>query len=93
MEAFNEDSCPEVSLEVIESYIQILLPAYTVNLGFQSLFASIADVAIAVLRLKNIWEHMEVQGEQKELIYFLITFLSKKFEYELESPVYKVNKF
>ena len=44
--AFNEDACPEVSLEIIESYIQILLPAYTVNLGFQSLFASIADVAI-----------------------------------------------
>lgn len=90
--AFREIGCP-VSLEVIESYIQILLPAYKANLGLQSLSSSIADVLPVVFRLQYIWEHMEVEQEQQELVYFLIIFLKRKFEFELASPVYKVYKF
>ncbi len=89
--AFREIGCP-VSLEVIKSYIQILLPAYKANLGLQSLSSSIADVLPVVFRLQYIWEHMEVEQEQQELVYFLIIFLKRKFEFELASPVYKVYK-
>ena len=53
--AFTENECP-IRIEVIESYIQILMPAYKLNLGFQSSFLSIADVIPGILRLKFIWE-------------------------------------
>ena len=66
------------------------MPAYQLNLGFQGFFASICDVIPGVLRLQELWEHMEVETQQQELIYFLIIQLQRKFEHELNSPVYQV---
>ena len=80
--------CP-VSLKIIESYIQILLPAYQMNLGLQGANACISDVLPSILRLNYIWNHMRTDYEQKELLYFLIFFL-KKFKYEMESHLYHV---
>jgi len=89
--AFTENECP-IRIEVIKSYIQILMPAYKLNLGFQSSFLSIADVIPGILRLKFIWERLEVDSLQKELIYFLLHHLRRKFDYELNCPIYEVTE-
>ena len=39
-----EDNVFPISLEDIETYLQILLPAYQINLSFQSVNSSIGDV-------------------------------------------------
>ena len=81
--------CP-VAIEDIEEYIQILMPAYQLNLGLQGSNSSIGDVLPGIMRLRQLWSHMEVIGEKKELIYFLLHFLQKKFSYEFKSPIYHV---
>ncbi len=81
--------CP-VNLKDIETYLQILLPAYQFNLSLQSTNASIAEVLPGVLLLINHWERAHVDAEARELCYFLIHYLKVKFKYELESPIYKV---
>ena len=90
--SFNGVEC-SVLLEAIESYIQILLPAYKFNLSLQSLSSSICDVVPGVLRLKYLWERMVLSEEKQEMVYFLLHFLLKKFKHELESPIYHVNRF
>lgn len=45
-----ELKCP-VSLEEVETYLQILLPAYEVSLSFQFAQTSIADILSSLRRL------------------------------------------
>lgn len=89
--AFNGDiKCP-IKLDVIEMYIQVLMPAYLFTLGMEKNRSSIGDVIPAVLRLIHIWDKMEVNDAKvKELCFFLIHFTRIKYKYELESPVYQV---
>jgi hypothetical protein len=76
----------------IISIFKILLPAYRFNLGLQSTGSSIADVLPGIMFLKNRWEKANVDPEARELCYFLVHFLQIKYRFELESPIYKVNK-
>ncbi len=81
----NNIQCP-VDNELIEIYLQILLPAYQVTLGFEKNRSSIADVIPAILYLIHVWEKMDISDPKaKELCYFLVHFMKLKFKYELES--------
>jgi len=82
-------SCP-VDQNEIEVYLQILLPAYKLNLSLQSSKASIGEVLPGVLLLINHFERAHVDDEARELMYFLVHFLKSNFKYELESHIYKV---
>jgi hypothetical protein len=42
--------------------------------------------------LKFIWERLEVDSLQQELIYFLLHHLRRKFDYELNCPIYEVTE-
>ena len=86
----NGVACP-VDLDTIETYIQILKPAYLTTLGWEKNNTSIADVIPQVLFLIEFWTKMEIKNnEARELCYFLIHFIKIKFEYELGSQVYHV---
>jgi hypothetical protein len=90
--AFDEDIICPIGLDVIETYIQILLPAYYTTLGWEKNKSSIADVIPQVKLLENFWNKISVSDPKaKELCYFLIHFLRINFKYELESSYYKVN--
>ena len=45
---------------------------------------------IGVMELIAMYENMELTGQPKELCNLLIRTLKKKFEYELNSPIYLV---
>ena len=83
--------CP-VSLKTIETYLQILRPAYQMTINFQSNSSSIADLLVSIKRAIYFWENLNVTGEEKELCQLLVQFVKKKFEYEINSDVYKVIK-
>ena len=74
--AYDENiECP-IHYETLETYIQILMPAYTFTLGLQKSRSSIADIIPGVLRLIHIWNKMEINDpEAKELCYVLIHFV------------------
>jgi hypothetical protein len=91
--AYNEVTVCPTSLEELEMYIQVLKPGMEFTLGMQKYRSSIADVLPSVLRLISVWDKMELESRiGKELCYFMIIFLRKKFKYELDSPVYQVQK-
>ena len=81
--------CP-VSLDKIELYMQILLPAYQFSLIMQKNLASIADVLPSITIMISKWSRMEVQGEAKQLVNLLVSSIKFKFNDELNSHVYKV---
>lgn len=91
--AFDQTSpglmCP-VDLKKIEIYLQILKPAYQVSIGLQSNQASIACLIPGLLRFFNIWERMKVDQKETELCILLVKCFKNKFEYELNSFIYKV---
>jgi len=66
------------------------MPAYQLNLEWQSDQASIADVVPSVLILINKYERAQVDSEPRELCYFLVHYLKEKFNYELNSSIYHV---
>ena len=92
--AYDEvNTCP-ISLEVIETYIQILKPVYFTTLGWEKNSSSIADVIPQVLFLIEFWTKVEIKDSKaRELCYFLIHFAKIKFDYELNSPIYQVKCF
>jgi hypothetical protein len=92
--AYDEaNSCP-IAFEVIETYIQILRPAYFTTLGWEKNSSSIADVIPQVLFLIDYWTKIEINDPKaRELCYFLIHYTKIKCNYELNSPVYQVIYF
>lgn len=87
---FGDLNCP-VDLNQVEIYLQILAPAYDLNLIFQRSDSSICEVLPNILNLKLQWSRMDVEDSHaSELLYFLTHFLMEKFKFEFESPIYKV---
>ena len=85
--AFDYDGldCP-IELETIEAYIQVLLPALKITLNWEKNNTSIGEVVPAVHWLIESWDKMVVREKQvQELCFFLIHFVRKKFNYEIES--------
>jgi hypothetical protein len=88
----NELSCP-VSFEVIEIYLQILLPAFQfnfVNFVMQQTKSTIADVLPTLYIMLSKWKRMEMTGNYKSLCNNLIFSFKQKFKNEIESSVYTV---
>ena len=85
---FAVNSCP-VSQDEIETYLQILFPAFQFSLIMQKNYSSIADVIPALKIMFSRWNRMQVFGYAKAFCTSLINWHKKKFAYELNSDVYK----
>ncbi len=86
----NENKCP-VDLETINNYLRILQPAYTISLALQSNESSIADTIPSIMYLLNYWSNLNVPQTPKRLCRLLTETVKAKFNYELNSEMYKVN--
>lgn len=90
---FNEDNeelrCP-ISLKKVETYLQILLPAYRFSISFQNNKSPISLLIPCLNRILNSWETMELETEDERLVTLLIVCFKQKFKYEIESEIYKV---
>lgn len=84
----SEATCP-VDLRTIEIYLQILKPAYLLSLAFQLSSSSIADTIPSILKLIHTYEHLDTQEAPRELCSLLIETIKAKFDFELNSDVYK----
>ena len=84
------DNCP-FTISEIDLYLQILLPAYNINLIFQKTNSCIGDVLPFVVKLKTLWSRLDINIYQREFCYFLVSFLQKKFDTELKSDIYRVS--
>jgi hypothetical protein len=84
--------CP-VSRIKLETYHQILRPLYEFNINLQYNISCIGDVLPGLYHLIYEWENMDLIGEPRRLYELLIEFLKKKLDFELKSPIYKVNSF
>ena len=89
--AFSIDNPCPVSLEVIEKYLQILLPAYQFNLIMQRNPSTIAEVIPALKIMISKWNRFNVTGSYKKLCSYLVKAFEHKFDYELKSDVYQVS--
>jgi len=85
-----ENQCP-ISLETIETYLQILAPAYRISVGFQKTSSTIADIIPSVEVLLRIWNNLELTDGPKRLCKVLRLTLMNKFEDELGSEVHRVS--
>lgn len=84
-----ENQCP-VGLETIETYLQILAPAYRVSVGLQKTSSTIADIIPSVQGMIRSWKTFVLSGDPKRLCRLLIITTENKFKEELESNIHKV---
>ena len=81
-----------VSIDKVELLLQILKPAYALNINFQSNRASIGDVIPKIANLIHIWQKsktkLSIIGQQ--LRNLLVEEFETRFEYELNSKLYQV---
>jgi hypothetical protein len=82
-------SCP-VDIAKIDVYIQILKPAYKFSILLQRNNSSIADVGPNLLFMFNKWNKFVVDASQKSLCKLLIDYHIYKFDFELNSRIYRV---
>ena len=86
----NDDlRCP-LSLKTVETYLQILLPAYRFSISFQNNNTPISALIPSLNRIIYSWETMELDEEDERLTTLLIVCFRHKFKFEFESQVYKV---
>jgi hypothetical protein len=90
--AFDEadNKCP-VDLATINNYLCILQPAYIVSLRLQSNDSSICDTIPSIQYLINCWKNLRVPAGPKLLCRLLVHTVKAKFNYELNSEIYKVS--
>ena len=81
-----------VSLNIIETYLKVFLPAYRLSLGFQFSNSTIGDTIPGILKVLHEWKTMNVNEVAKKLCNKLIENVEAKFEYDLNSVVYQVIK-
>ena len=82
----DEYQCP-YALKEIETYLQILLPAYQFSLIMQKNFATISDVLPSLMIMLSKWERMILEDEDKQFCYYLIAAFKFKFQFELNSNI------
>lgn len=81
-----------LKIKRIETYIQILRPLYFADISFQDSKSSIADVIPSILNLVSILTSYNAKSAYtKALCKDLVDQLNKRFEFELNSEIYKVN--
>ena len=86
--AFPEEKPCPVSLEVIEKYMQILLPAFNFTTMMQGTTTTISRVVPRVLIVLSQWNRMEVTSSYRKLCDLLIVGFNRKFEHELNDPMW-----
>jgi hypothetical protein len=89
---FEAKRCP-IKMSTIDTYIQILKPAYEFSQLCQHSGSSIADVIPNLARMMYIWSKMNVSSSYTNLCKQLITSFKKKFNFELTSEIYQVKIF
>jgi len=67
-----------------------LTPAFKSNLVWQKTSSTIADIVPNLMVIISKWNRMEVTGTYKLLCNLLVAAFKKKFEFELNSPIYNV---
>lgn len=82
--------CP-VPLDTIELYLQILKPAYILTNNWQREKAGIHDVFLGISKLLFELPRFNVSGSAKEFCVTLYRCINNKFDYELNSSIYKVS--
>ncbi len=90
--AIQKENLP-VPLSRIETYYLVLQPTYNLNISFQSNNCTIADVVPFVLSYIEAYEEMEKTGRSlyaKSWCSLLAKNIKGRFEFELNSEVYKV---
>lgn len=85
----DELRCP-LSLKQVETYLQILQPAYRFTISFQNNNSPISALIPSLFRIIYSWETMELDEEDERLTTLLIVCFKHKFNFEIESEVYKV---
>ncbi|CAF0789124.1 unnamed protein product [Brachionus calyciflorus] len=89
-DAFPRDKPCPVSLEIIETYLQILLPAFQMNLIIKKSKSTTADIFPTLNIILSKWNRMNVEGNYRVLCNNLISAFKHKFKDELNSSIYKV---
>jgi hypothetical protein len=83
-----------VAISIIDDYLRILKPAYIFNLNMQRNSTCIGEVVPYVLKIINSWERIanspSVCKSIKHLCELLIIQVRKRFDYEINSDIYKV---
>ena len=85
-----EKSC-DVCLEVIETYMQILMPAFQFTLIVQKMSSTIGEVVPLLNIMISKWKREKLNSNYKILCEQLISSFVKKFDFELNSPIYFVS--
>lgn len=81
-----------LKIKRIETYIQILRPLYFADISFQDIKSSKADVIPSILNLISILtSYNDKSAYTKALCKDLVDQLNKRFEFESNSEIYKVN--
>jgi hypothetical protein len=77
-------------MEVIEKYLQILLPLFIVSKNFQSKHSSICTVIPSLLMTihATLWRMILVDDNQHRFRLALVKFMHVKFAHELKSDTY-----
>jgi len=88
-ESNNDLRCP-ISLKKVETYLQILQPAYRFSITFQNNKSSISLLIPSLSRIIFSWENMDLEPEYERLATLLIICFKSKFKYELGSEIYQV---
>lgn len=88
-EEIEEQKCP-LSQNKVETYLQILRPAYRFSITFQNNYSSISHLIPSIKRIIYSWENMDLEPEDERFATLLIACFKDKFKYELESEVYQV---
>jgi len=79
---FTEDfRCP-VSLSLIDTYLQFLLPAFQFNLVMQKTSSTIGDVVPTLHIIISKWKRYDLPQSYRQLGF---AFIENKFSYELNS--------
>jgi hypothetical protein len=91
----NKLQCP-LSLKVINNYIEVLKPAYRFNIRMQTNSITISDVIPQLLRSIGDWNVLINSSKTtiscKKMCKLLISEFTERFDYELNSMIYKVIK-
>jgi hypothetical protein len=90
--AFDRNAFKDVTLPIkeIEIYLQILKPAYILSLNWQKETCTISDLLIGLTKYLYDLERLNIDGEASKFAFILIECIKSKFEYELNSQIYKV---
>lgn len=79
-----------IQMKTVKQYMKTLVCLYEVSTGFQKSNSSIADVIPSIENEIIVLENIDLPVVYKAFAQILVRCLRHKFEYELNSNIYKV---